>query len=154
MESPTAVKKPTKQPLVNRLGFFVLGGCFSAAINKNLLAAGQHFFGWPLPVAFAFSASSTAVILFLWSYFVNFRTSRVWKDCLGRYITVFLLALLMTYLIGVCGLKQFGSKGWVGFLVIMCVQSFTGCIKFLLYHFWVFPRQEEPGGKETVAEAT
>ena len=50
----------------------------------------------------------------------------------------------MTYLIGLCGLKKFGSTGLVGFLVIITVQSFTGGIKFLLYHFWVFPHADGP----------
>ena len=151
MESPT-VSKP-KQPLVARLGFFVLGGVGSASLNKTILAATQHFLGWPVAAGFAVSAASTAAILFLWSYFINFRTSRVWKDCLGRYLTCFLLALLMTYLIGVCGLKKFGSTGVVGLIVIVCVQSFTGGIKFLLYHFWVFPYSDATP-KETAAVAS
>jgi hypothetical protein len=154
MESPDVSKKQPKQPLVARLGFFVLGGVGSAALNKIMLGATQHFWGWPVAAGFALSAASTACILFLWSYFVNFRTSRVWKSCLGRYLTVFLLALLMTYLIGVCGLKKFGSTGLVGLLVIGAVQSFTGSIKFLLYHFWVFPHAGEPAREEPGAMAT
>lgn len=153
MESPPATKNQPKQPLVARLGFFVLGGLGSATLNKSILAATQHFLGWPVQAGFALSAVSTASILFLWSYFINFRTSRVWKNCLGRYITCFLLALLMTYLIGVCGLKKFGSTGLVGLLVIACVQSFTGSIKFLLYHYWVFPVADASPVKEPAAAA-
>ena len=157
MESPTVPKqqpKEPKQPLVARLGFFVLGGVGSATLNKTMLAATQHYWGWPVAAGFAFSAASTACVLFLWSYFVNFRTSRVWKSCLGRYLTVFLLALLMTYLIGVCGLKKFGSTGLVGLIVIYAVQSFTGSFKFLLYHFWVFPHADGPAPKEPAAVAS
>ncbi len=146
MESPSTPAlgepKQAKQPLVARLGFFVLGGLGSTALNKSILSVTQHL-GWPLAAGYAASASSTAVIFFLWSYFINFRTSRVWKDCLGRYMTVFLFSLLMNYLLGLCGLKHFGSRGLVGFLVIGCVQSFTGLIKFLLYHFWVFPHADK-----------
>jgi len=147
MEStPSSNQQPAKpkQPLVARLGFFVLGGVGSTVINKNILNATQHFWGWPVVAGYAFSATSTAFIFFLWSYFINFRTSRVWKNCLGRYVACVLLSLLMNYLIGVCGLKQFGSAGLVGYLVIGCVQSFTGGIKFLLYHFWVFPYADTP----------
>ncbi len=153
MDTASTAKPTPKQPLVARLGFFVVGGCFSAAVNKGLLSVAQHFWAWPIPAAYAFSACSTAGVFFLWSYFINFRTSLVWKDCIGRYIAVFLLALLMNYLIGVCGLKQFGSKGLVGYLVIVCVQSFTGGIKFLLYHFWVFPHADAPAPKEAAPAA-
>jgi len=142
-ETPAQAKAP-KQPLAARLGFFVLGGVGSTLLNKNILAATSHFWGWPLMAGYAFSAASTAFVFFLWSYFVNFRTSRVWKNCLGRYLACVLLALLMNYLIGVCGLKRFGSAGLIGYLVIGCVQSFTGGIKFLLYHFWVFPHADAP----------
>jgi putative flippase GtrA len=151
MESQEVSKPQPKQPLVARLGFFVLGGVGSTVLNKNILAAAQHFLHWPLAAAYACSVTSTAFIFFLWSYFINFRTARVWKDCLGRYIACQLLALGMNYAIAVCGLKQFGSQGLVGYLVIGTVQSFTGGIKFLLYHYWVFPHVEQAPKPEAAA---
>jgi putative flippase GtrA len=153
MESTPAVAAKPKQPLVNRLGFFVLGGVGSAAVNSTILNVTKDHWGWPYVAGYAFSASSTAAIFFLWSYFVNFRTSRVWKNCLGRYLCCFLLALLINYIIGLLGLKQFGSTKLLRFCVIVTVQSFTGGIKFLLYHFWVFPHADPPEG-ETAQAAT
>jgi putative flippase GtrA len=150
MESDTATPKP-KQPLVARLGFFVLGGVGSTAVNSSLLNFATVHLHWPTVLGYAFSASSTAVIFFLWSYFINFRTSRVWKNCMGRYIACFLLALLINYLIAVSGLKHFGSTNVSRVIVIGIVQSFTGGIKFLLYHFWVFPHAEDPAPREAVA---
>jgi hypothetical protein len=151
MESPTVSKTPAKQPLVNRIGFFILGGLGTSSFNKGVLSLTQHFWHWHVAAGFALSAASTAVVAFLWSYFINFRTSRAWKNCIGRYLTCFLLALLITYLIGVCGLKKFGSTGFVGFSVIVIVQSFTGVIKFLLYHYWVFPHVEPPSQEPAAA---
>ena len=155
MESPTVSKKQPKQPLVARLGFFVLGGVGSTTLNSSILNLTRHW-GWPLVfgydvLGYAFSTACTAFVFFLWSYFINFRTSRVWKNCLGRYIACVLLALLMNILIGVCGLKQFGSTGLDRFIVIGIVQSFTGGIKFLLYHFWVFPYAESARKDPAVA---
>jgi len=144
MESPTISNQPPKQPLVNRLGFFVLGGVGSASLNYGLLTAANHFFGWPDSIAYAFSVGLSACVLFFWSYYVNFRTSLVWKNCLGRYIACFLLALLINYLLGRSGLKHYGTTHLVRFLIVACVQSFTGGIKFLLYHFWVFPYADPP----------
>jgi len=138
-----------KQPLVNRLGFFVLGGAGSWALNYSILTlAGSHLH-LPDSQAYALSVASTAVILFLWSYFVNFRTSRMWHDCLGRYLCAMLLAALVNYLIGLLGLKHFGSTKLARGCVVFVVQSFTGCIKFLLYHFWVFPHTEKAEAPQT-----
>jgi len=148
MDSPTASTARPKQPLVARLGFFGLGGVGSTTLNSSILSASKHFWGWPDAAGYALSAASTAFVFFLWSYFINFRTSRVWKNCLGRYIACVLLALLMNYLIGLFGLKHFGSTWLARFAVIGVVQSFTGCIKFLLYHFWVFPYADGPAAKQ------
>ncbi|HEX4086766.1 MAG TPA: GtrA family protein [Chthoniobacteraceae bacterium] len=137
-----------KQPLVSRLGFFVLGGVGSTLINSSLLELAKDRWAWPYAAGYAFSTASTAVIFFLWSYFVNFRTSRVWRNCLGRYLCCVIAAQLLNYLIGLCGLRQFGSTHLMRILVIGVVQSFTGGIKFLLYHFWVFPHAEQPRGAE------
>jgi len=139
---------------VARLGFFVLGGVGSTAVNSSILNAALHFLHWNYAAGYALSACSTAVIFFLWSYFINFRTSLVWKNCIGRYITCFLLALLFNYLIGLSGLKHFGSSNLMRILVIGVVQSFTGGIKFLLYHFWVFPYAEGPAPKDSPALAS
>jgi len=143
MDSPTVVSKP-KQPLVARMGFFVLGGVLSSTLNWTILNAAMHFFKWSYAQGYACSAASTAVVLFLWSYYINFRTSRVWKNCLGRYLVCWAAALLLNYLIGVSGLKHFGSSRLLQLLVIGVVQSFTGGIKFVLYHFWVFPHADAP----------
>jgi len=146
MDSPVenVPKQPPKQPLVARIGFFVLGGVCSTALNSTVLDYAWRHLHWPYVFAYALSAASTAVIFFLWSYYVNFRTSRVWKNCLGRYVGVVLLALLFNYIIGVCGLKQVAGTYWMHVLVIGVVQSFTGGVKFLLYHFWVFPYADAP----------
>ena len=149
MDTPAAAKSPQpKQPLTTRIGFFVLGGLGSTSLNWSVLHFATHILGWPQDYGFALSTVSTAFVFFLWSYFVNFRTSRVWKNCLGRYIACVLLALLMNYLIGIFGLKRFGSTNLARFLVILVVQSFTGGLKFLLYHFWVFPYADAPARKE------
>ena len=154
MESPTVSKQQPKQPLVARLGFFVIGGVGSTTLNSSILNLPKHYWGWPYVLGYAFSAASTALVFFLWSYFINFRTSRVWKNCLGRYIACVLLALLMNYLIGIFGLKRFGSTNLARFLVILVVQSFTGGLKFLLYHFWVFPYADGPAPKEPAPVAS
>jgi hypothetical protein len=154
MESTPVSQPKPKQPLVARLGFFVLGGFGSAFTNFLILTVAKRFLHWHDNAAYALSAGSTAVVFFLWSYFINFRTSLVWKNCIGRYLICFLLALLMNYLIGVTGLKHYGSTRLLQLLVIFTVQSFTGGIKFLLYHFWVFPYAEAPAPRESAALAS
>ena len=155
MDTPAAAKSPQpKQPLTTRIGFFVLGGLGSTSLNWSVLHFATHILGWPQDYGFALSTVSTAFVFFLWSYFVNFRTSRVWKNCLGRYIACQLLIILMTYLIGRSGLRHFGPTPFLKYLVILVVQSFTGSIKFFLYHLWVFPHADGPVAKEPAVVAS
>lgn len=153
MDSQTVATPPSKpkQPLPARIGFFLLGGIASASLNSTILEFARDHLKWPNSGGYALSAASTAAVFFLWSYFVNFRTSRVWKNCLGRYLAVVLLALLINYIIALCGLKTYGSTKLLRAIIIFIVQSFTGSIKFLLYHFWVFPHADDPVKEENAA---
>src|SRR5438094_500773 len=89
-----------KQPLTTRIGFFVLGGVFSSLLNTSLLKLFRDYFGWPAAAAFALSVFLVTCVLFLWSYFVNFRTSRVWHNCLHRYLTCVAICYALNYCIG------------------------------------------------------
>jgi hypothetical protein len=150
MESTApAIPKP-KQPLYVRAAFFVIGGVASVLLNKGIMGLLEHRLGWPEKGAFAVSVCVTAVVFFCWSYFVNFRTSVAWKDCLPKYLTVLVFTNFLNYLIGLTGFHKFGSKGLTGYLVIGVVYSFTGCLKFVLYNNWVFPH----GGKGSPPSAS
>ncbi len=83
MESPTVSKK---QPIHIRLMFFVLGGGMSSLLNTGIFRISHKLFHWPDSAAYGLSVVTTAVVFFVWSYYVNFRTTRVWKDCLPRYL--------------------------------------------------------------------
>jgi hypothetical protein len=135
----TTIAPKPKQPIHVRVAFFVVGGAMSVALNKSILNFLQNKIGWPQSEAFAASVVTTAIVFFLWSYYINFRTSTAWKNCLPRYLAVLLFCNFLNYLIGLSGFKEFGSGGWKGVVVIAAVYSFTGCVKFVLYNFWVFP---------------
>jgi putative flippase GtrA len=136
MDSPTVNKK---QPVIARLMFFVLGGGMSSLLNTGIFRLCNKALHWPEAVALAISVVTTAVIFFLWSYYVNFRTARVWKDCLPRYLGCLLICNALNYVIGLSGIKKFGTGFLMTYAVVVVVYSLTGCVKFLLYNYWVFP---------------
>jgi len=136
MESPPVSKK---QPVIVRLMFFVIGGGMSSLLNTGILWLANKVFGWPKSEAVALSVVTTAVVFFLWSYYVNFRTTRAWKECLPRYLGCLLICNALNYLIVLSGVKKFGAGFWTAYLVVAVVYSMTGCVKFLLYNYWVFP---------------
>jgi putative flippase GtrA len=140
MESPTVSKK---QPIHIRLMFFVLGGGMSSLLNTGIFRISNQLFHWPDSAAYGLSVVTTAAVFFVWSYYVNFRTTRVWKDCLPRYLGCLVICNALNYLIGLSGIKKFGTSFLTTLLVVAAVYSVTGCVKFLLYNFWVFPNGTE-----------
>ena len=49
--------------------------------------------------------------------------------------------------LGLAGPEAKNATRLIRFLLILSVQSFTGTIKFLIYHFWVFPHAAHPPDK-------
>lgn len=139
-----------KQSLINRVFWFGVGGGFSSGLNTGvmrLLCDGLH---WPKAAALGVSIPVTAVVFFLWSYFINFRTSQVWKDCLHRYLACVVACQLTNYLVSLTCIRIWGTNWTKIYFINVGVMSITGGIKFLLYHFWVFPH----GRDETLVPAT
>ena len=129
--------------------WFAVGGVGSAGMNTGLLHVFHRIFGWRDFAALALSFFLMTALCFLWNYFVNFRTSDVWHDCLGRYLGSVSVCYALNVLISLSAIKKLGAEGSLARLaIITTVLSFTGGVKFLLYHFWVFPH-----GKPRAEEA-
>jgi len=138
--SPLPAEKP-KQPLVNRLIFFVIGGGLSSLLNTSILWFAEKALHWPKSYALALSVVITAVVFFIWSYYINFRTSKDWKNCLPRYLGCLVITNILNYVITLSGIKKFGTGSFLmSWLIVTAVYSVTGCVKFVLYNYWVFPR--------------
>jgi hypothetical protein len=111
----------------------------------------------------ACSVGASTSLLFLWNYFVNFRTSLRKREALPRYLTAVVsmwllssitLSLLKRYFPGL-GVNPFG---YAVDLDIVATQALIAGLKFPLYHKWAFPapkpgagsnQAEDPGGSET-----
>ena len=132
------------QPLRSRLFWFGAG----AVLNYLLISTP---FNWllthtSLPI-WAISASSVGVstgLLFIWNYFVNFRTDIRDRMVLVRYAVavVVLWALssaVLTALKHIDARLAFNVAGTAVDFDIIGTQCVLGGLKFLLYHKWVFP---------------
>lgn len=129
-----------KQPLVERMIWFVVGGVGSAGMNTVLTQLFDHFLHWRTGPSLAASFAIMTVFFFGWNYFINFRTSVVWHDCIWRYLGSVAVCYGLNLLIAFSAIKRLGAeKSLSRFLIIASVLSITGGVKFLLYHFWVFP---------------
>lgn len=129
-----------KQSVVERMIWFVVGGAGSAGMNTLLTQTFDHTLHWRTGPSLAVSFGIMTVFFFFWNYFINFRTSAVWKDCLWRYLLAVAICYGLNVLISFSAIKKFGAeKSFSRFLIITAVLSVTGGVKFLLYHFWVFP---------------
>ena len=62
--------------LIMRLVWFVVGGLASIALNAGLFRLFHFQVGLNRFVAYGLALSLSAVVLFVWNYFVGFRTNR------------------------------------------------------------------------------
>ncbi len=120
--------------------WFVVGGIGSAGANTLFTQFFDHTLHWRTGPSLAVSFGIMTTFFFFWNYFINFRTSVVWKDCLWRYLGSVAVCYGLNLLISFSAIKKLGVEGSLARLaIITVVLSITGGVKFLLYHFWVFP---------------
>jgi putative flippase GtrA len=140
-DSPV-VTPPVRQPLQWRLFLFVVGGLLSTGLNAGPFWLMREVLHWPQAMAYALSLTLVTIVFAIWNYFINFRTDRSLRECTARYLACVGLCSALNYLIVISGLKAW-ADGWL--LIIATVQIGMGGVKFLLYHFWVYPRaRQEP----------
>ncbi len=119
--------------------WFIIGGFISSSLNFGAFKVLHDKAALPHLAAYAGSLALTTVVLSLWNYHVNFRTRSGFRECFVRYVIAVCLCALVNYAI-VAPLLE----AWKGYryLLIILVQAPVGVFKFFLYHFWVYPHQE------------
>jgi putative flippase GtrA len=125
-----------------RVVAFLCGGGVNFAVNGGTFWLLTHLAHLQKNAAYAGSLAVTTVALFLYSYFVNFRTSKAWHDCIGRYLTVFGLTQALNYVVTTrIGFHFFPQ---LEYFVIAVTPMLLAGFKFALYNWWVFPHQTKP----------
>jgi putative flippase GtrA len=140
-----------------RIFFFLLGGVLSVTFNiaiVSILTEGLHWpdivvkitgwpkyitpgLGWLFQYAYAVSLATVTLLAFLWSYHINFRTSSVWHACAPRYLCVVIGGYVINWWCAQALVEVFPDKEKV---IIIIMMFSVACLKFLMYHFWVFPQ--------------
>ena len=148
--------------LFMRLVWFGVGGAASIAINAGLFRFFHFYIGWNRFLAYALALAIANVVLFIWNYFVGFRTRRQWVGSAWRHAVCLSVANGLDYIlvvslhglllqrpemvtaVAIAGFKVLWSD-----LVIAGVKVFVAFFKFGLYHYWVYPERK---GAPTSAE--
>jgi putative flippase GtrA len=126
--------------IYSRIFWFILGGPLSIGINWTIFYLTHHRLGLSEGVALLISLTTVTLIFSLWNYFLNFRTSRNWGECLPRYIAALGCCYAINYLITLTGIKQFAHDLKLLQFGVMVGSTFlVSGFKFLLYHYWVYP---------------
>ena len=136
-----------KQTIAARLLWFAVGGGLSTGINAGIFTFAKSICHWPDWQGYALSLSVVTVVNSFWNYFVNFRTSAAWRECLPRYLGVVALGTAINYGVTLAGFRQLDASAWMKVAIIALVQGGTSVLKFGLYHYWVYPH----GGKAAEA---
>ena len=133
-----------RRVLRTRIAWFVAGSVVNYLMISTPFKWLKGHTGLSLPMISACSVGFSTVFFFIWNYSLNFRTEVRKRDALPRYIlaVVCMWALSSTLLAFLKNhdfhrsLSLFGSPLD---LDIITTQAVLGGLKFLLYHFWVFP---------------
>jgi putative flippase GtrA len=136
-----------RRALVERVCRFLLGGVLGYVINLCVIRFLTVGFGSLVPglgmvfaKASAISIGALLVWGFFYSYYFNFRTERAAVSALAPYFAA----------MGVSALSNYVTVNVLQWLFpqalnvnVACGMVVSGAVKFLLYHFVVFPL---PGG--------
>lgn len=117
--------------------FFVLGGAISTGLNAGPFQVMRTTLGLPNWAAYAISLCFVTTVFAFWNYYINFSTQRGWKECFVRYLIAVIICAAINYS-AVMPLLKLWNAQWL--VIIATVQVGMGGVKFLLYHFWVYPR--------------
>lgn len=140
MALQTAPPPAQKQSLLERLFWFATGGGFSVLLNLGPFHWLTTSAGLSRPAALGLSLTLVTVLFGFWNYRVNFRTQQGWAACVPRYLAALGFCSLLTYGISLAGIHQLGLVSPWDRALIGATQVGVSGIKFLLYHFWVYPR--------------
>lgn len=154
------MKLSRSKNLWRRVILFGIGGVLSVSFNiaiVSILTKGLHWpdivvrmtgwskyitpgLGWLFSYAYAVSLAAVTGLAFFWSYSINFRTSAVWHACAPRYLCVVIANYFLNWWCTQMLVKIFPEKEKV--IIILIMMGCSG-LKFLAYHFWVFPQTAE-----------
>jgi hypothetical protein len=121
---------------ITRIFWFVLGGVLSIFLNANLFRLLSAELHWSRYLAYGISLASVNVLLFVWNYFVGFRTTAPWSVAARRQAVCIGSSNLLNYALVM--LLQGVFPRWTA-AVIATVQILIAGFKFVIYHYWVYP---------------
>lgn len=129
--------EPQQQSLLSRTFWFVVGGLISTGLNAGPFKLLKVTTSLSTGAIYALSLGFVTVLFAFWNYHINFKTQHGWKECLVRYLVAVIACAGINYCIAAPSIARC-EKLWLP--IIATVQVGMGGVKFLIYHFWVYPR--------------
>ncbi len=123
-------------PLPLRIFWYGVAGVVTLSLNPALFTLFHNVLGWVEYGALGASLTLVGILQFLWSYFVGFRTQDHWTTSARRQGVTLVGALLLSYVLGLIFLPVFPQFHKS---VLVAVQVFVAGVKFVVYHYWVYP---------------
>jgi putative flippase GtrA len=126
--------------LWERIFWYGVAGVVTIALNPALYTLFNDVFGWVNWVAYALSLGLVNILQFIWSYHVGFRTTDHWTTSAKRQGVTLVGSNLLNYFM-VIGLQAVFPQ-WEK-IIIVAVQVFIAGVKFIVYHYWVYPERPD-----------
>ena len=121
---------------ITRIFWFVLGGVLSILFNAGLFRLLAYDLRWNRYLAYGISLAAVNVALFVWNYFIGFRTTAHWTVAARRQAVCIGSSNLLNFVFVMALQGMF--PGWPA-AIIAAVQILIAGFKFALYHYWVYP---------------
>lgn len=140
-DTPPAAPRGRRKaaPLIERIFWYGVAAVVTLSLNPALFTLFHKVLGWAEYLALAASLTLVGILQFIWSYFVGFRTQDHWTTSARRQGATLVGALLLSYVLGLIFLPVFPQFQKS---VLVAVQVFVAGVKFVVYHYWVYPDRE------------
>jgi putative flippase GtrA len=133
------------KPFLTRVFLFGVGGGLSILGSTQFFRLFHEYFGWGQRLAYAVALAIVTTLLFLWNYFIGFKTDRHWTHAAWRQVACQMGCVALDYLLVTTLIAIIRSHETI---IIGVVKVFVAVIvKFALYHYWIYP--ERVGVKES-----
>ena len=147
--SPTTGAPRKAASLFERIFWYGVAGVVTIALNPALFTLFNDVFGWANWIAYALSLGLVNVLQFIWSYHVGFRTTDHWTTSAKRQGVTLVGSNLLNYVMVIALQAAFPQ---LEKLIIVAVQVFIAGVKFIVYHYWVYPERPAPAPAAERAE--
>lgn len=133
-------QKAAKPRVLIRAFWFAVAGIVTICLNPALFMLFHDVLAWNHYVAYGLSLTIVNVLQFFWNYFIGFKSQQSIGNSAKRQLVTFGVANVVNYVLVVA--LQAMLPQWKLYIIVL-VQVAVAGLKFIAYHYWVYPERHQ-----------